>query len=51
MDVQIEEGWKGVLKDEFKKPYFGEIVRMLKTEKQAGRVIYPPGPQIFNAFN
>ncbi len=51
MDVQIEQGWKQVLKEEFKKPYFGEIVRMLKTEKQAGRTIYPPGPQIFNAFN
>ena len=51
MDVQIEAGWKGVLKEEFRKPYFGEIVRMLKTEKQAGRIIYPPGPQIFNAFN
>ena len=51
MDVQIEQGWKQVLKEEFNKPYFGEIVRMLKTEKQAGRTIYPPGPQIFNAFN
>ena len=51
MDVQIEQGWKQALKEEFNKPYFGEIVRMLKTEKQAGRTIYPPGPQIFNAFN
>jgi len=51
MDVQIEQGWKQVLKEEFNKPYFGEIVRMLKTEKEAGRTIYPPGPQIFNAFN
>jgi uracil-DNA glycosylase len=51
MNVQIEQGWKQVLKEEFNKPYFGEIVRMLKTEKQAGRTIYPPGPQIFNAFN
>ena len=51
MNVQIEQGWKEVLKDEFKQPYFDEIVRFLKTEKQAGRTIYPPGPLIFNAFN
>jgi len=51
MDVQIEASWKEVLKNEFTKPYFLEIVAFLKTERAAGKIIYPPGPLIFNAFN
>ena len=51
MDVQIEPSWKEVLKNEFTKPYFLEIATFLKIEKNAGKIIYPPGPLIFNAFN
>jgi uracil-DNA glycosylase len=51
MDVKIEEGWKEVLKQEFSKPYFLQIVNFLRTEKMAGKTIYPPGSLIFNAFN
>jgi uracil-DNA glycosylase len=51
MNVQINDTWKVVLKDEFEKPYFKEIVSFLTTEKAAGKTIYPPGSQIFNAFN
>ncbi|HSF44436.1 MAG TPA: uracil-DNA glycosylase [Chitinophagaceae bacterium] len=51
MDVRIEPGWKEMLKDEFKKDYFLQIVTWLKTEKISGRVIYPPGSLIFNAFD
>lgn len=51
MNVQIEQGWKHVLNEEFEKPYFSEIAAFLKAEKKAGKVIYPPGPLIFNAFN
>ena len=51
MDVKIEESWKSVLKNEFSKPYFLEAVTFLKTEKALGKVIYPPGALIFNAFN
>src|SRR5690606_32252293 len=50
MDVKIEPSWKAVLKHEFTKPYFEQIVHFLKTEKMAGKTIYPPGPLIFNAF-
>lgn len=50
MNVKIEESWKEVLEDEFKKPYFKQIVEHLKTEKEQGKIIYPPGPLIFNAF-
>ncbi|HVT84640.1 MAG TPA: uracil-DNA glycosylase [Chitinophagaceae bacterium] len=51
MDVQIEASWKEILKSEFNKPYFQQIVLHLKTEKTQGKIIYPPGPLIFNAFN
>lgn len=50
-NVQIEESWKEVLKDEFSKVYFENIVAFLKTEKEKGKVIYPKGADIFNAFN
>jgi len=49
--VQIEEGWKQALANEFQKPYFAEIKAFLLAERQAGKTIYPPGPLIFNAFN
>lgn len=49
-EVKIEESWKAVLQDEFAQPYFQGIVSYLKQEKAAGKVIYPPGALIFNAF-
>jgi len=51
MEVQIEQSWKDVLQPEFDKPYFEQIAAFLKTEKQAGKTIYPAGKDIFNAFN
>ena len=51
MDVQIDNTWKDVLKEEFAKPYFEQIVFFLKTEKASGKKIYPVGSNIFNAFN
>ena len=51
MDVKMEDSWKEVLKNEFTKPYFQQIVTFLKTERMAGKTIYPPGSMIFNAFN
>ncbi|MDQ6761346.1 MAG: uracil-DNA glycosylase [Bacteroidota bacterium] len=51
MDVKIEEGWKEILKDEFKKSYFEQIVTFIKAEKAAGKIIYPPGALFFNAFD
>ena len=50
MDIQIEESWKNVLKEEFEKTYFQHIVTFLRAEKALGKIIYPPGPLIFNAF-
>jgi uracil-DNA glycosylase len=50
MEVRIEESWKELLRDEFKKEYFKYIVTWLKTEKISGGIIFPPGSLIFNAF-
>jgi uracil-DNA glycosylase len=51
MDVKIEPSWKEILKHEFAKPYFQQIPLHIKTERSQGKVIYPPGSLIFNAFN
>lgn len=51
MDVKIESSWKEVLKDEFQKSYFEQIVMFLKHEKALNKIIYPPGNLIFSAFD
>lgn len=51
MDVKIESSWKILLTSEFAKPYFQQIVAFLKIERNQGKIIYPPGPLIFNAFD
>lgn len=51
MDVKIHPEWKAALKSEFEQTYFQQIVTFLKTEKALGKIIYPPGALIFNAFN
>ena len=51
MDVIIEQSWKNALAGEFGKPYFESLVRFLRTEKASGATIYPPGSQIFRAFD
>ena len=50
MEVQIERSWKEALQGEFDKPYFATLAEELHREKQAGEVIYPPGKDIFKAF-
>lgn len=50
MDVRIEESWKRALQGEFEKPYFAALSRCLHQEKAQGKVIFPPGPEIFKAF-
>ena len=50
MQVRIEESWKNALAGEFGKPYFESLVRFLHKEKAEGKKIYPPGSQIFRAF-
>lgn len=50
MQVNIEAGWKVVLKDEFEKPYFKNLVDFVKLEYTSTKC-FPPGKQIFSAFN
>lgn len=50
-NVKIEAGWKAALAGEFEQPYFEAIAAFLRSEKAAGKVIYPPGGLIFNAFD
>lgn len=47
----INESWKAVLEEEFQKPYMNDLKEFLQKEKQEGKVIFPPGSLIFNAFN
>lgn len=49
--VAIEDSWKNLLEEEFKKPYFLKIKEFLLQEKASGYTIYPSGKNIFNAFN
>lgn len=51
MDVRIEQSWKEALAEEFGKPYFESLVNFLHQEKAAGKKIFPPGSQIFRAFD
>jgi uracil-DNA glycosylase len=51
IDPKIDESWKSNMADEFQKPYFAELKNFILEEKNKGSVIYPPGQQIFNAFN
>lgn len=49
-NIQIEESWKRVLKDQFNAPYFKELKSFLVKEK--GQFpIFPPGKLIFSAFD
>jgi len=50
VNPQIEESWKTVLMDEFRKDYFVKLKEFLVEEKKH-YTVYPPGSQIFSAFN
>lgn len=49
-DVQIAADWKKLLETEFDKPYFNNLIGFVKDEYK-NHVCYPPGKQIFNAFD
>ncbi len=49
--IRLEASWKAALRGEFEKPYMRELSSFLRAEKAAGKLIYPPGPLIFNALN
>lgn len=47
----LHPSWQQVLGQELEQPYMLQLKAFLQAEKAAGKQIYPPGPQIFNAFN
>ncbi|EOR93891.1 Uracil-DNA glycosylase, family 1 [Arcticibacter svalbardensis MN12-7] len=50
MTVQIEDSWKEALAEEFEKDYMKQLKNFLVEERKSGKVIFPPGALIFNAF-
>lgn len=50
MDVKIESSWKAHLSAEFAKEYFVKLADFVRREYASGPC-YPPGAEIFNAFN
>ena len=42
--------WKTILNETKQKPYFQAILEFIKKERKAGKTIYPPQKDIFNAF-
>ncbi len=50
INPKIEKSWLAALSDEFSTPYFLELKKFLVEEKKNFR-IYPPGSDIFAAFN
>ncbi|MGB3775848.1 MAG: uracil-DNA glycosylase, partial [Leeuwenhoekiella sp.] len=49
MNVDIHPSWKGVLKEEFDKPYFKLLANYVK-EEYTQHKCFPPGKWIFRAF-
>lgn len=50
MEVKIEPSWKDALQGEFDKEYFVRLTQFVR-EEYASATCYPPGEEIFNAFN
>ena len=50
VNPKIEESWKMVLKEEFKKPYF-ETLKTFLVEEKKQHTVYPSGANIFSAFD
>ncbi len=48
--IQLEPSWLERLRDQFDLPYMRELRSFLLQEKKKGKVIYPPGSEIFTAF-
>ncbi len=49
--IQLEASWLARLQDEFEQPYMQSLKHFLREEKAAGKVIFPPGQEMFAAFD
>ena len=47
----LSDSWQQVLGNQFELPYLKDLRTFLMQEKQAGKVIYPPSTDMFNALN
>jgi len=48
--IKLEPSWLAQLAGEFEQPYMRQLKKFLAEQKRAGKVVYPPGDQYFNAF-
>ncbi len=48
--VRLEPSWKARIGDYLQRPDMQALAAFLREEKEAGKRIYPPGPEIFAAF-
>ncbi len=49
--IKMEPQWKTALLDQFDAPYMQQLRGFLVDEFKAGKAIYPPGSQYFEAYN
>ena len=49
--IKLEASWKLLLMEEFSKEYMKQLRQFLAESKSKAKIVYPPGDQIFNAFN
>lgn len=49
--IRLEPGWKARIGDYLERPEMVALGEFLRQEKRRGKVIYPPGPEIFAAFD
>ncbi|ODV10937.1 MAG: uracil-DNA glycosylase [Rhodanobacter sp. SCN 68-63] len=49
--IRLEPGWKARIGDYLERPEMRALADFLRAEKRAGKEIYPPGPEIFAAFD
>jgi uracil-DNA glycosylase len=48
--IQLEPSWKARIGACLERPQMRALAEFLRAEKRSGKVIYPPGPEIFAAF-
>jgi uracil-DNA glycosylase len=48
--IRLEASWKARLGSYLERPEMRALADFLRVEKRAGKVLYPPGAEIFNAF-
>lgn len=50
LEFRLHQSWKDLLKEEFSKPYFKNLIAFVQSEF-AQTTVYPPDPLVFSALN